>query len=59
MIAKNKAHIISLGVGRPPAAQCTCGWKTEPSEDLFTLGQAAFEHRDKTGHKLRKPEDAI
>lgn len=57
MISKNTKHIISLGVGKPPKAQCTCGWSTEPSTDLYNLGRAAFEHRDKTGHQLRQPPE--
>lgn len=61
MIAKVKKkkdpYIISLGVGRPPKAQCTCGWSTEPTEDLYVLGAEAFKHRDETGHQLRKPDD--
>lgn len=56
-IKKEKAvDIISLGVGRPPRAQCTCGWSTEPTEDLYVLGSQAFQHRDETGHQLRKPD---
>lgn len=52
-----KPHIISLGVGRPPKAQCTCGWASDSTEDLYALGVAAFDHRDKTGHRLRRPDD--
>lgn len=52
-----KPHIISLGVGKPPLAQCTCGWKTEQTEDLYSLGVAAFAHKDETGHRLRRPDD--
>lgn len=55
----NKKEVISLGVGRPPIAKCTCGWKSEPTEDLYDLGVAAFAHRDETGHELRKPETAL
>lgn len=55
---KNKSgDIISLASGRPPRASCTCGWQTEPSTDLYDLGKAAFIHKDKTGHELRKPEE--
>jgi len=47
-------YIIRLGVGRPPRAECSCGWKTESTEDLYELGTQAFKHRDETGHQLRK-----
>ncbi|QJD49648.1 hypothetical protein HWD32_gp73 [Gordonia phage Secretariat] len=51
-------HTIRLGVGRPPHAECTCTWKTEPNESLIELGFAAFDHAAETGHELRKlPED--
>lgn len=49
--------VIRLGVGRPPHAECTCGWKTEASESLFELGVQAFDHSAETGHVLRKHED--
>lgn len=52
-----KPFIISLGVGRPPRAKCTCGWDVPPNEDLFELGLAAFQHRDDTGHQLRQPDE--
>lgn len=54
---KPKEEIISLGVGKPPVAKCTCGWKTKQTEDLYELGVLAFQHRDATGHRLRTPED--
>lgn len=47
-------NIIRLGVGRPPRALCSCGWETEPTENLFDLGAAAFDHAASTGHVLRK-----
>ena len=50
-------EVIRLGVGRPPRAECSCGWKTEPSENLFDLGTAAFTHSSETGHVLRKHEE--
>lgn len=40
----------------PPKAKCTCGWETEPTSELGTLGRLAFEHRDVTGHGLRQHE---
>lgn len=46
-------HVIRLGVGRPPKAQCSCTWETDPMEDLFALGTAAFDHARETGHVLR------
>lgn len=52
-----KPNIIRIGFGKPPRAECSCGWSTEPSEDLFKLGVAAFQHRNDTGHQLRQPED--
>lgn len=50
--------VIRLGVGRPPVAKCSCGWKTKPTEDLFDLGVAAFDHAAETGHVLRKFNEA-
>lgn len=52
-----KPHIISLASGRPPISKCTCGWQTEPSEDLYGLASAAFDHKKATGHELRKPPE--
>lgn len=52
-------HIIRLGVGRPPHAECSCGWKTKGMEDLIELGKLAFDHRDATGHQLRKPTNPL
>lgn len=40
----------------PPKAVCTCGWETEPNAKLAELGSAAFDHREETGHGLRKTE---
>ncbi|ADD81091.1 gp093 [Rhodococcus phage ReqiPoco6] len=54
---EDKPFIISLGVGSPPRAKCTCGWDVPPNEDLYVLGVAAFQHRDDTGHQLRQPEE--
>lgn len=42
----------------PPRAKCTCGWETEPMSELNILGRLAFEHRDETGHGLRKHSDS-
>lgn len=47
-------EVIRLGVGRPPKAMCSCGWETDPTENLFELGVAAFDHSADTGHVLRK-----
>lgn len=48
--------VIRLAVGRPPRAECSCGWKTEPSEKLHDLATQAFDHSAETGHALRKHE---
>lgn len=55
--SEEETDIIRLGVGRPPRAECSCGWKTEPSQNLFDLGTAAFDHSAETGHLLRKHEE--
>lgn len=46
-------HVVSLKRGMPPHAACTCGWKTDPSRELFALANAAFDHAAETGHLLR------
>lgn len=55
--ASNEEFIIRIGVGRPPRAMCSCGWDTPPNSNLLELGTAAFQHRDDTGHQLRKPPE--
>lgn len=50
----NIPHVITLNVGDPPSAGCTCGWKSPASDRLNDLGKAAFEHRDESGHVLRQ-----
>ncbi|WNM72454.1 hypothetical protein SEA_MOSSY_75 [Gordonia phage Mossy] len=50
------ADVIRLAVGRPPHAECSCGWKTEPSEKLHELASQAFDHSAESGHALRKHE---
>jgi hypothetical protein len=47
-------YTITLNVGKPPSAGCTCGWKSPASDNLHELGKAAFEHRDESGHVLRQ-----
>lgn len=59
MMPEDDIHIIRLGVGRPPHAECSCGWASEPTGDLHALGTAAFNHRDETGHDLRKAPELI
>ncbi|QPL14719.1 hypothetical protein SEA_SCHWARTZ33_74 [Gordonia phage Schwartz33] len=53
-VEKGDHDVIRLGVGRPPKAECSCGWSTKPSENLFELGSAAFDHSATTGHVLRR-----
>lgn len=51
---------VTLGKGKGrddlPYAQCDCGWKTLPSENLSALGQAAKDHVIETGHRFREHE---
>lgn len=54
---QKELDVVRLGVGRPPRAECSCGWRTEPSMNLFELGVAAFDHSAETGHVLRKHEE--
>ena len=37
-----------------PYAKCSCGWESKPSDKTFLLGISAFNHRDATGHELRR-----
>lgn len=57
-MSDTEQYIISLGVGRPPSAKCTCGWSYGPDADLFKLGTEAFNHMEETGHTLRKPPES-
>ena len=50
-------YVIRIGVGRPPRAECSCGWNAEPSSDLYKLAEQAFAHSADTGHVLRKHEE--
>lgn len=36
-----------------PRSVCTCGWKTPYSTNLIGLGNAAIQHANETGHRLR------
>lgn len=56
-------HVImlegDLRSDEDPRAVCTCGWESEPTSNLVSIGNEAKKHAVDTGHNLRQhPSDA-